>query len=154
VESSFKAMVGYQPDIKNAKQILSAYNRHNDSYSVYDLRPEIILVSAFISHLLQSTDFGDEYSTKQCSEQLFKLMALKTKMIDSMHKIQDLEYRHKHLDFEREMKAMKLNSIPMEDFKAAIKDVCQIVTEEVSGDKVNSVITKLSSVISGLEIKA
>lgn len=147
-------MLGYQTDIKDSKRVLEAYNRHNDSYSVFDLKPEIILVSAFISHLLQNTDFSDETSTRECSEQLFKLMALKTKMIDSMYKIQDLEFKHKQLDFDRELKTMKLNAIPMADFKEAIKEVCQIVTDEVSGDRVSNVIAKLSNVITGLETKA
>jgi hypothetical protein len=153
VDSSFKVMIGYQPDIKNSRGVLEAYNRHNDSYSVFDLKPEIILVSAFISHLLQSTDFSDEFSTQGCREQLFKLMALKTKMIDSMHKVQDLEFKHKQLDFDRELKMMKFNAIPMESFKQAIKDICQIVTEEVSGERVGSVIERLNNLLTRLEVE-
>ncbi len=142
---------GYKPDIVKNKQLLDSYNRHDDSYSVFDLSPEIILVSARLSEMLFEMSYEDPEIKAMMWGEVFKVMELKRKLIETKLRGKNLEFRQDIAKEMAEFKMTQAKSIPISDVKLFVSEIVQIAQQLLDKDKVNDFLRMINAKQNELE---
>lgn len=135
--------MGYQSDLAKNKSLQNDVNRHNDNYSSLDLKQDLVLVTALISHFLQTTDFSDREMFSINRKELCEMIELKRKLFETNIKLDDLRFR-------QELDLRKLNKFSHEDFTASIEKFMTLIEQEIPQEFLDKLLSKLPSILAEL----
>jgi hypothetical protein len=135
--------MAYQPDLIGNKPLKNTYARHEDSYSVDDLRGEVVLVTALISDLLRNCELSDPYVKRE----ILALIEVKRRLLSTRASIVSAEFKGQILLRQTQFKEDIVNSVTPEKLKLYIQNLSQILGELLPAEKLEDAISKLLNVI-------
>ena len=135
--------MAYQPDLVGNKPLKNTFARHEDSYSVDDLRGEIVLITAFISDLLRNAQLNDPYVKRE----ILALIEVKRRLLSTRASIVSAEFKGQILLRQTQFKEDVVNSVTPEKLKEYIKNLSQILGELLPADELESTLSKMLGVV-------